>query len=291
MIRASTALGAALLIAGCEPTPPAQISSTQASQPAQPASLRPSPVPVSTTLIQPIRIGATLDGAPLNLENTVTSCARDDKSGIEAGATNPLGTSTNTLRLRIHDGRADVSVITDNSEMNSAPTTPVTLVQTGSDYTVSGQVFRVSQRGWDTVPHAFTANVSCAPGSPVRTDRYAQPVAVAATLDGVRVDLRDTIPYCAYDGGPNSYFTIAASSSPTTAGRHPSFSVIINRSTLAVSHGRLEGAGHSRDFRGDGPSHTSWRMKVVKEGTVYRVTGVDDRSGGSVEIVADCAGL
>lgn len=67
---------------------------------------------------------------------------------------------------------------------------------------------------------------------------------------------------------------------------------MINRTTLQVSHGGLRGASGSVPSAVTGRlTGENWTMNVTKDGTVYRVTGTDAVSGGSVEIVADCAGI
>ncbi|BBZ64705.1 hypothetical protein MINS_01340 [Mycolicibacterium insubricum] len=256
-----------------------------------PAGLQPADISSDDGLAQPVRISATVDGTPVDLTGAVSYC---DKRGevVDIQATGPLGggsrggavivriagDTTTTTVLGMSDGELDTKV---------APT----VVQNGSDYEISGELYRLSQKGWGDEAHSFTVTASCTTAEPVRTTTLAQPVAMAATLDETPVDLSNTVPYCS-GSKDDDWFSIVASRTQSAPADHPSLYAVINRTTLQVSHGGLRGASGKRSFRGDGPATgENWTMNVTKDGTVYRVTGTDAVSGGSVEIVADCAGI
>ncbi len=251
-----------------------------------PAGLQPAEISSDDGLAQPVRVSATVDETPVNLAGTVSYCDRRGEV-VDIQATGPLGggrrsgsvivriaaDTTRTTVLGMSDGELDTKV---------APT----VVQNGSDYEISGELDRLSQKGWGDQAHPFTVTASCTTAAPVRTTTLAQPIAMAATLDGKAVDLRNTVPYCSRSKD-DEWFTIAASHTQSAPSDHPSLYAVINRTTLQVSHGGIRGASGHTDFRGDG--HDGWKMTVTRDGTVYRVTGTD--GAYAVEIVADCAGI
>ncbi|MCB9439047.1 MAG: lipoprotein LpqH [Mycolicibacterium sp.] len=258
---------------------------------APPPGLQPADISSDDGLAQPVRISATVDGTPVDLAGTVSYC---DKRGevVDIQATGPLGGGSRggAVIVRIAADTTTTTVLGRSDGELVARETP-TVVQNGSDYEISGELYRMSQKGWGDEAHPFTVTASCTTAEPVRTTTLAQPVAMAATLDGTPVDLRNTVPYCSRSKDDYS-FSIVATRTQSAPSDHPSLSAVINRTTLKVSHGGIRGASGGRSFRGDGPATgENWKMNVTQDGTVYRITGTDEVSGGSVEIVADCAGI
>lgn len=292
MRRAVVALlSTALCLVGCTPEPGRTSTSPGPGAAATSSSApRASGVPRATELIGPIQIRASIDGEPLDLANTVTLCGRDDQQGLVLSASNPRLVE-DSVDVRIRNGAVEVVGVSHRLSLASWRENPLTVARRGQEYTVSGPLFHITQTERGTVPYQFTMTATCAPAAPVRTTAFAQPVTINATLDGVPVDVRDTTTFCTVDE-EGDYLSIVAVHSPLSFGGAGGANAIINRSTRVVSHGSVSNERTTVEFRGDGPtSYSAWRMRVVKDGPVYRITGVDDVTGGSVEIIADCAGV
>lgn len=167
-----------------------------------------------------MRISATVDGTPVDLTGAVSYC---DKRGevVDIQATGPLGGGSRggaviVRIMRRHDDDNGARHVRRRTGYQVAPT----VVQNGSDYEISGELYRLSQKGWGDEAHSFTVTASCTTAEPVRTTTLAQPVAMAATLDETPVDLSNTVPYCS-GSKDDDWFSIVASRTQSAPADHP----------------------------------------------------------------------